>query len=83
MHIKVKKITKTNAERVDSITGTGINFSSGYGAQFCWNIHFMGKDKNGLRCDVEIVLDDNEREKFIKDFEENVARYKKYIADNK
>ncbi|MEK6829090.1 MAG: hypothetical protein AABY15_03105 [Nanoarchaeota archaeon] len=81
MHITVNKTTKNNSVRKDKISGTHINLGAGYGAEFWWMIHFHGKDKNGLSAQIEVQLSDKECEKFIKDLENKISEFKKYIKD--
>jgi hypothetical protein len=81
MNIKVHKITKNNSHREEAISGKNISFGAGHSVGFWWNIHFKGKDKNGLSCDVEIQINEDERIKFLEDFSKQVESFKKYIND--
>jgi hypothetical protein len=82
MNIKVSKITKNGANKKELIIGDRISFGAGHSSTFWWNLHFVGKDKNGLHTDVEIVLDEEERIKFINDFSLQVEKWKKTIEKN-
>ena len=81
MNIDIKKITKNNSKRTESIAGSDIDFGVGHSTDFWWTIHFNGKDKNGLRTDVAVQMNEGERIKFIEEFEKYVEVWKKYIKE--
>lgn len=83
MNFKIKKTTKNNSRRQEDIQGKEISYSCGHSDEFWWNIHFEGKDKNGLSVQVEVTMNEKERIEFLKSFEERVNSWKNHINSKK
>ena len=81
MNATIHKSTKSGAHRKEAISLKEISLGAGHGGDFWWNIHFTGKDKNGLRTDVAVQMNEGERIKFIEEFEKYVEVWKKYIKE--
>jgi len=83
MNATIHKSTKSGAHRKEAISLKEISLGAGHGGDFWWNIHFTGKDKNGLSTTIEIQLGEKDRVKFLKDFSDKVESWKKYINEKK
>jgi len=83
MNATIHKSTKSGAHRKEAISLKEISLGAGHGGDFWWNIHFTGKDKNGLSTTNEIQLGEKDRVKFLKDFSDKVESWKKYINEKK
>lgn len=81
MNATIHKTTKSGAHRKEAISLKEISFGAGHSSDFWWNIHFMGKDKNGLSTTIEIQMGEEDRVKFLEDFSAQVESWKKHINE--